>query len=154
MKHKKDKTKFNLIEGHSKNQTKEFIELYNQGYNKNEIRKKLHIGHFAYKKYFKDNELTILVNLLNKLHQEIEYWKEKHLQEVERNSTISATIDNHNNWHDNKCVFLKQIKELQKENQQLKQQNQRWEKICCEGLRINDRLRKKIIKNEDKKREA
>lgn len=87
-------------------------------------------------------QAEILCNKLNKLHQEIEYWKEKHLQEVERNSTISATIDNHNNWHDNKCVFLKQINELQKENQQLKQQNQRWEKICCEGLRINDRLRK------------
>lgn len=68
MKHKKDKTKFNLIEGHSKNQTKEFIELYNQGYNKNEIRKKLHIGHFAYKNYFKDNE--------DKLNHDKQYYRE------------------------------------------------------------------------------
>ena len=65
-------------------------------------------------------QAEILCNKLNKLHREIEYWKEKHLQEVERNSTISATIDNHNNWHDNRCVFLKQIKELKKENEQLK----------------------------------
>lgn len=34
------------------------------------------------------------------------------------------------------------LNKLHKENIKLKTANQRWEKICCEGLRINDRLRK------------
>ena len=45
--------------------------------------------------------------------------------------------------------LCKTLNELNKENIKLKTANQRWEKICCEGLRINDRLRKKIIKNEE-----
>lgn len=34
------------------------------------------------------------------------------------------------------------LNKLHKENIKLKTANQRWEKICCEGLQINDTLRK------------
>lgn len=36
------------------------------------------------------------------------------------------------------------LNKLHEENQQLKQQNQRWEKICCEGLHINSNLQNQI----------
>ena len=38
--------------------------------------------------------------------------------------------------------LCKTLNELHEENIKLKTANQRWEKICCEGLQINDRLRK------------
>lgn len=46
-------------------------------------------------------------------------------------------------------IICKELNKLHEENIKLKTANQRWEKICCEGLQINNNLRKKNNQNEE-----
>jgi hypothetical protein len=40
-----------------------------------------------------------IVDLLNQLHEEKEYWKEKYKQELEKNSIITVAYDKQENAH-------------------------------------------------------
>ena len=40
-----------------------------------------------------------IVDLLNALHEEKEYWKSKYKQEVEKHSIITAGVDKNGNWY-------------------------------------------------------
>ena len=66
-----------------------------------EKRFKHHMGLICEKKDGEYYSFTIreVCDLLNNLHEEKEYWKQKYKQEVEKHSIITAGVDKEGNWH-------------------------------------------------------
>ena len=67
-----------------------------QHYSDKKLQKGYKIGHEEDVKY---EDVLKVVDLLNALHEEKEYWKSKYKQEVEKHSIITARIDKNGNWH-------------------------------------------------------
>ena len=48
---------------------------------------------------FLEAQVEVIVDLLNELHEEKEYWKEKYKQELEKNSIMTVAFDKQGNAH-------------------------------------------------------